>query len=281
MRSCHGAAPGMHMYMHMYAQGSEDAHWHMFSAPAASHGGGHRIARWRRRRHRSALARRIAPGRRSHLRPVVAVEVESEEVVERAAAVVPAKDIHVGGGRVHDGGGGGARARAAPGDTDRHPLLRAERVLEQIVEVVPPVAAAEDEHLVGVDDSGVAAARRGRGAAKGDDGPGGRLEVEAVEVVEVPLRVVPAEHVHPLVMHDGRVRVPRARAARAQIEIKLPGAGLEVEYEQVVAVHAAVVATEHVQRAAVHHRRREDARARRARHEADGHPRHGSRAGGG
>ena len=97
--------------------------------------------------------------------------------------------------------------------------------------------------------------------------------MKAVKVVEVALAVVAAEDVHPLVVHDGRVRVARRRPAARQLEVEQPHAFSEVEGEQVVAVHAAIVAAKDVERIAVHDGRREDARAGRARGEGHRHPR--------
>jgi len=82
--------------------------------------------------------------------------------------------------------------------------------------------------------------------------------VEAVEVVEVPLGVVAPKHVHPLRMHDRRMRVTWARALPRHDKIELPRAGVEVEDEEIVPVHRAVMPSEDIERVAMHCGRRED-----------------------
>jgi hypothetical protein len=68
-------------------------------------------------------------------------KVEPEEVVERAAAVIAAKDVHAAAGRVHHRRGCRARAGRRAGDAHGRPLraLKVERV--GVVEVGPAVAA--------------------------------------------------------------------------------------------------------------------------------------------
>ena len=201
-------------------------------------------------------------GRRAvdpHLRPLRAAEVESEEVVEAARPVVAAEDIHEPVLRVHHRRGGRPRAGGCAGHAYRRPLAVREGEAVQVVEIVPPVTPTEDEHASAVHHRRVASARRRRAPrGEGHDAPRDVVEVEAVEVVEVPLGVVAPKHVHPLCMHNRRMGIAWARALPRHDKVELPRAGVEVEDEEVVPVHRAVVTAEDVERVTMHRGRREN-----------------------
>jgi len=193
-----------------------------------------------------------SPRRRGHAAradggPLAGPQVHPKEVVERAGAIIPAKDIQRVGRLVHGGRRGRARAWRRPRDPHRRPLGGVHVEGERVVEVVPPVAAAKHNQPAAMHHCGVAAPWGGGGAGGGLDAPLAAVEAVRVEVREVPLRVVASEHVQPAAEQDGCMRVSRRGAAVAiDFRVDGPRARLEGQNEQVVAVCRSVVAAKDV-----------------------------------